>query len=122
MYVSYLEYQRFTNDPLLEVDYVKAAPYADAYIDNWTLDRVGKAVKAGEELPDVVKMVYAKIIDSLEQVNSQGGEVASFSNGVDSYTFDTSKSEAARVYDATISLLPVEWSSADVSYRGGNES
>lgn len=120
MYVEYLEYQRFTHNPVVEVDYERIAPYADAYIDNWTLDRVGKAVKNGEELPDVVKMVYSRIIDSVEDINNADGQVSSFSNGVDSYSFDTSKTMEQRVYNLCMNLLPVEWISACVDYEGGN--
>lgn len=120
MYVSYLDYQRFSHNPIIEVEYEKDAPYADAYIDNWTLGRVGKAVKNLEELPESVKMVYALIVESINDINSSGGQVSSFSNGVDSYSFDTSQSVESRVREAVINLLPVEWCSACVSYEGGN--
>lgn len=120
MYVEYIEYQRFSHNPVVENDYVKSAPYADAFIDNWTLERVGKAVRNGEELPDSVKMTYAKIIDTLDTLTDTDGQVTSFSNGVDNYTFDTSTPQANMIHDLCIYLLPVEWCSACVSYEGGN--
>lgn len=122
MYVDYLEYQKFTHNPMIESDYDKSAPFADAFIDNFTLDRVGKAVSNGEELPDVVKMIYAKVIDSLEALTDTDGQVSSFSNGVDSYSFDNSNSVQERLRSYCINLLPVEWCSANVDYEGGNAS
>lgn len=120
MYVPYLEYQRFTHDPVVENVYNVSAPYADAFIDNMTLDRVGKAVRCGDELPDVVKMVYATIIDSMGDIRETGGRVSSFSNDVDTYTFDTSTPIGQNLMNFCAKILPVEWISANVDYEGGN--
>lgn len=120
MYVDYLTYQRFTHNPLVEDEYNVAAAYADAFIDNLTLGRVGKAVSKGEDLPEVVQMVYSKIIELTEDLMDPSDDISSFSNGVDSYTFNASKSVQEKAAAIAAQLLPVEWCSACVSYEGGN--
>lgn len=123
MYVDYLEYQRFArgNNVLTEEEYKRDAPLADALIDHWTLERVGKAVHNEEELPDIVKAVYVSIVDNMDVLSGSGELVSHFSNGVDSYTFDTENTEATRLKNYAMSILPVEWISADVYFKGGND-
>ena len=111
-----------------DAEYMRLSALADAIIDDWTLGRVGRAVENGEELPEVVKTMYMAIIDSLPNLmaNSQvteGSQVSSFSNGVDSYSFDT-ESGASEQLKASLGwmldLLPVEWISQCVYFEGGN--
>lgn len=104
---------------MTEKEFVASAPLADALIDHWTLERVGRAVRKGEELPEVVKAIYASIMDNLDAFNGQGELVSSFSNGVDSYTFDNSNTEAKRIENYAMSILPVEWISACADWDGG---
>lgn len=124
MYVDYMEYQKYARyDVMDERTYQASAPLADAIIDNWTMGRVGKAVSDGVELPEVVKAVYTSIIDNLEALNGSGEVVSSFSNGVDDYTFDTSNgSQADRLKQAAIEMLPVEWCSGVAPYEGGSHA
>ena len=114
MYVDYKDYTAYATDPVSEDQYKKDAPFADAYIDNATMGRVGRAVRNGEDLPEAVKMAYSRIIAATE---ADGGErVSSFSNGVDSYTFDTSETEVGQAYRQAIDLLPVEWISGVIRH------
>lgn len=114
---------------ITEDQYVKIAPMADAIIDHWTLDRVGKAVKNNEELPEIVVTLYVKIVESLPDIMDgtkigKGGLVSSFSNGIDSYSFDTSETmedQLKRRFGWMLDLLPVEWGSACVPFEGGNK-
>lgn len=124
MYITYMDYQEFARgDVMDEAEYTRNAPYADAIIDNWTLNRVGEAVSDGVELPDVVKAVYTAIVENVDVLSGSGEVVSSFSNGVDSYTFDTSAgTQAEQVKAAAIEMLPVEWCSAAVDYKGGNHA
>lgn len=115
-------------DGISERDFVRIAPIADLIIDDWTLGRVGKAVKNGEELPNTVLTVYTSICEALPAImegqKNAGGLVSSFSNGVDSYTFAVTSDVAESVNNQVgwlRNLLPVEWGSACVYFEGGNE-
>ena len=135
MYVPFETFAELTlgdvSDPeqgITEGQYAKVAPMADAIIDHWTLDRVGKAVENGEELPDVIVTLYVKIVESLPDIMDgtkvgKGGLVSSFSNGIDSYTFDvtdTMEGQLRSRFGWMLELLPVEWGSACVCFEGGN--
>lgn len=110
-------------------EYMRLAPLADAIIDEWTLDRVGRAVRNGEELPEIVRTLYVAIIENLPAVIENGkvqtgGLVSSFSNGIDSYSFDVDSSvrdELKRSIGWMLDLLPVEWISQCVYFEGGNK-
>lgn len=138
MYVSWADFSKRTlgnTDPekgqvdISEQQYMRLSTMADLIIDDWTLDRVGKAVKNGEELPDSVKTLYVAIVENLPALLSNskaqtGGLVSSFSNGIDSYSFDvtsTVNDELKRSLGWQLELLPVEWISACVSFEGGNK-
>lgn len=128
MYVPFETYRELALSELTEAEYAKVAPMADAIIDHWTLERVGRAVRDGEELPDIVITLYCKIVDAVPDMLDgtkvgKGGLVSSFSNGIDSYTFDVSETmdeQLHRRFGWMIDLLPVEWISACVSFEGGN--
>lgn len=134
MYIAFDEFKRITlldasdGGDFTEEMYERVAPMADLIIDNWTLDRVGRAVKNGEDLPSSVKTLYVKIVESLPAImdNSKvsvGGLVSSFSNGIDSYTFDVTTGMMEQLHQSIgwmLNLLPVEWISACVPFEGGN--
>ena len=136
MYVSFETFAELTlgdvSDPeqgITEEQYSKIAPMADAIIDHWTLERVGKAVKNDEELPDIVKTIYVKIVESLPDIMDgtkigKGGLVSSFSNGIDSYSFDVSETmenQLLKQFGWMLNLLPIEWGSICVPFEGGNK-
>ena len=121
-YVDKTDYEAVSGHTMDEAEYARKSAYADAYIDSITLDRVGKAVANGEELPQQVKLVYTLIVDDIDAVTATGDRVSSFSNGEDSYSFDMSEDSAARIYATASALLPVEWISACVAYEGGNHA
>lgn len=122
MYVDYETYQQIGLADVKESAYPRMAMLADAMIDHVTLDRVGNAVKNGEDLPDCVKVAYCAIIDEMPRVvaDRKGERVSSFSNGVDSFSFDLTVSETDRIINSVVWMLPVEWISAVVSFEGGN--
>lgn len=114
---------------MTEEQYIRLAPIADAIIDNWTLERVGRAVKNGEELPQIVVVLYVSIVENLPALieNSKmgkGGLVSSFSNGTDSFSFDVTSTMQAQLYQSIgwmVDLLPIEWCSRVASFEGGNK-
>lgn len=128
MYVDYSTFSEHALAELTEDEYARLAPLADAVIDDWTLGRVGRAVNAGEELPDVVVTLYCAIVEALPPIiegskPGTGGLVTSFSNGIDSFSFDTSETagdQLRRSLGWMLELLPVEWMSGVVSFEGGN--
>lgn len=128
MHVSYEEFKSVTLGDMTEDEFARLAPMADVVIDHWTLGRVGREVSKGASLPDSVVIVYAAVVEALPAVlddsKAGGGLVSSFSNGVDSYSFDVSETveqQLSRTVGWMAHLLPVEWSSGVVSYEGGLE-
>lgn len=128
MYVPYDVFKEHGMADLTEDEYKRLAPMADLVIDHWTLERVGRVAKKGEELPDSVVTLYCAIVEAIPPViegskPSKGGLVTSFSNGIDSYSFDVSETveqQLQRSVGWMADLLPVEWVSAAVAYEGGN--
>lgn len=122
MYVSFEEYSETPFAKLSEQDYASYAPVADSLIDDITFGRVGAAVEREEELPSSVVTLYAALASAMPSfVESTGvvdSELSSFSNGVDSYSFNVAKNAADKLYSSLqwlIDALPVEWTSACVS-------
>lgn len=128
MHVSYEKFKSVTLGDMTEDEFARLAPMADVVIDHWTLGRVGREVSKGASLPDSVVIAYAAVVEALPAVldgsKAGGGLVSSFSNGVDSYSFDVSETveqQLSRTVGWMAHLLPVEWSSGVVSYDGGLE-
>lgn len=104
---------------LSEDAYMQLSIWADAIIDNWLLGRVGRAIECKYELPQQVVALYCAIIDNLpatlESSHESSGElVSSFSNGVDSYSFDLTKTASDTMKSSLgwmVEALPIEWSS-----------
>lgn len=128
MFVTYEEYEGLTPfDPVPEQEYERLAPIADIVSDHWTLGRIGRASARGEVLPDAVKVLYGAIVKALPAVldGMAGGErVASFSNGVDSFTFDlaTVSGQLDGQLGWLLDMMPVEWVSECVAYDGGPDA
>ena len=113
---------------ITEEQYVRLAPMADLVIDDWTLDRVGRAVRNGEDLPPAVITLYCAMIETLPGIMEgvkpgKGGLVSSFSNGIDSFSFAVTP-DISEQLENTLGwmrdLLPIEWCSAVVGFEGGN--
>lgn len=123
MYYDYEGYlKHYPHSELTPEEYSSRALQADYMINNITLDRVKRAVDKGQELPDIIEEVYYKIVNELDAFNGDSERVTSFSNGVDSYSFDVTKTDKERIYEWAVELLPIEWCSVCVSYEGGYES
>lgn len=120
MYVSFETYSDSSFAGLSEDEYNRVADIADSVIDDWTYERVGKAVERGEELPRSIVNLYCAIAVNASEMIEQSksatdAELSSFSNGVDSYGFDTSSSMSDRLYDSLqwlVDALPLAWTSS----------
>lgn len=125
MYVTYDDFASVTVSDMGPEDYGRFSAVADAVIDDWTLNRVGRAVSKGEALPRPVVVVYCAIVEALPEAMAEskgGARLSAFSNGVDSFTF-AEESVSKRLADSVgwmFDLLPVEWRSAAVCFEGGN--
>lgn len=123
MYVPYEIYKETVfGDAVSEEQYPAYASLADTLIDSWTYGRVGLAVEDGEELPNEIVQLYSAIMSNAQSLkeSSESTEAAlsSFSNGVDSYGFDTDKTVSERLESSLawmIEALPVKWTSAVVN-------
>lgn len=125
----YVTWEKYHVSPMAqgvsEQDYPRLSAYADALIDGMTLNRVGRAVGDGLELPDEVERLYCAIVTALpsaiEEMTSVGGELTSFSNGVDSYSFSERGPVQAKMEDSLsclIDALPLCWTSVAVGEPG----
>lgn len=126
MYVDYATFIEATADTMTEAEYARIAPITDAVIDTWTQGRVGRAVANGETLPALVVTLYSTIAKSVPNAISDAGgaKLTSFSNGVDSYSFEANDGVTKRLWDAAgwlLNLLPIEWSSTVANYEGGSD-
>lgn len=129
MYVDYQDFidRTLASDFPTEEQYVRLAPIVDSIIDDWTLGRVGTAVRDGEELPEPVVTLYVAIMEALpgavEGGKANGQLVKSFSNGVDKFEFEDEGTVMDRIEQSCqwmLGLLPIEWCSTCVSFSGGN--
>ena len=111
MYLTYQEYKEMGGS-LSETAYPRFERKAEYHMDYWTLDRIKKL----EEIPECVKDAMYEVIEGLPSLD--GERVTSFSNGVNSFSFDTSTSEIDSLYQKVKVMLPVELISAVVSYEG----
>lgn len=105
--------------------YMRLAPLADNLIDAWTLYRVGNAVRRGDTLPESIVALYCAIIDGLPYLTKSsceaGQRVASFSNGIDSFSFDlttTAAEDMRRSLWWMVEALPWEWNNSLASLWG----
>lgn len=125
----YLDFETYANSPFAdasmdEASYRRASALADATIDEITLGRVGETVANGETLPPQVVSLYSalatnarKTADSIAKGEGSEAALSSFSNGVDSYSFDTDSDEHTRLMESVsplVDALPVGWVSACV--------
>lgn len=113
--------------PVDEERFAALAPLADAVLDSWTLGRASRAADDGRDMPSVVATLYAAVVDALPSAveASHGGErVTSFSNGVDSYSFDVQSvgDELESRLGWLVQALPVEWCSVCVPDSEGRHA
>ena len=131
MYVTYEEYSEL-GGTLDEKSFAAAEPRAEMLLDSWTLNRL-KSERVVADLEQMgeyqkVKVAMAWLVDQMQGIEkarkakSEGTEVTSFNNGVNSFSFGGgASSEAtaaeASAYHEVCGMLPVELVSACVAYN-----
>ena len=131
MYVTYEEYRELGGS-LDEKSFAAAEPRAEMLLDGWTLNRL-KSERVVADLEQMgeyqkVKVAMAWLVDQMQGIEkarkakSEGTEVTSFNNGVNSFSFGggaSSEATAAEVsaYHEVCRMLPVELVSACVVYN-----
>lgn len=120
-YLDYFQYQSL-GGTLSEGEFEQAEPWAEAVLDDWTLNRL-QAV-GWSAWAERVRMVMARLVDSREAILSgdEADAVSHFSNSVDSVTFADPMANFALsgAYSYARDLLPVELMSRCVSYNGAS--
>lgn len=130
-YVAYAEYKEL-GGTLTEEEFNAQEPRAEIMFDGWTLNRL-KSERVVEDLKqagDWRKVTVAMCwltdqmqgIEKARKAKSEGAEVTSFNNGVNSFSFGgvaTSEATAAEAsaYHEVCRMLPVELVSACVAYN-----
>ena len=131
MYLTFEEYSGL-GGALDEKSFAVAEPRAEMLLDGWTLNRL-KSERVVADLEQTgeyrkVKVAMAWLADQVQGIEkarkakSEGVEVTSFNNGVNSFSFGGGASgEAtaaeASAYHEVCRMLPVELVSACVAYN-----
>ena len=108
-YLTYEEYAELGGAAVDAAGFPAAERKARALMDDWTMNRVRETCASTEDVPGCVKEAMAVAVDALPGLS--GERVASFSNGQDSFTFDTARDECAELYDECCALLPASLTS-----------
>lgn len=112
MYLSYERYAAMGGKLPEGAEYEHAERKARALLDDWTLGRV----KRLDEVPEEVELAMFEIIGRIGPAFDGNGGVSSFSNGVNSVSFNASADVRGELYDIVASILPVELISAAVHF------
>ena len=131
MYLTFEEYREL-GGALDEKSFAVAEPRAEMLLDGWTLNRL-KSERVVADLEQMgeyqkVKVAMAWVVDQMQGIEkarkakSEGTEVTSFDNGVNSFSFGGgASSEAtaaeASAYHEVCRMLPVELVSACAAYN-----
>lgn len=131
MYLAFEEYREL-GGALDEKSFAAAEPRAEMLLDGWTLNRL-KSERVVADLEQMgeyqkVKVAMAWLVDQMQGIEkarrakSEGTEVTSFNNGVNSFSFGGgASSEAtaaeASAYHEVCRMLPVELVSACAAYN-----
>lgn len=131
MYLTFGEYREL-GGALDEKSFAVAEPRAEMLLDGWTLNRL-KSERVVADLEQMgeyrkVKVAMAWLVDQMQGIEkarkakSEGTEVTSFNNGVNSFSFgggapgEATAAEAS-AYHEVCRMLPVELVSACVAYN-----
>lgn len=122
MYLDYDQYLMFGDGSVSEADFQRSEAWAEALLDHWTLNRLHSIDWSEWECK--VAMVMARLVDSKASVESEsdGAPITHFSNGQDSYTFQSFgdplfNMALGKAYGYAVDVLPVEIISAAVHYN-----
>jgi hypothetical protein len=109
MYISYADYQD-AGGMQTEAAFSSIERRAEAKLNFYTQNRI----KALSEIPQVVKDVMLEFCFFLESSSSMPSNLSSYSNGVESFGFNTSADPYGELYRIAVEMLPIELISAQV--------
>lgn len=112
VYLSYEDYAAMGGKLPEGADYDSAERKARALLDAWTLDRI----KRLDEVPEEVELAMFELIERIGPAFDGNGGISSFSNGVNTVSFDASADVRGELYDLVTAILPVDLISAAVSF------
>lgn len=112
MYLSYEDYAAMGGKLPDGQEYENAERRARALLDAWTLDRI----KRLDEIPGEVELAMFEVIERIGPAFDGNGGVSSFSNGVNTVSFNASADVRGELYDLVTAILPVDLISAAVSF------
>lgn len=123
MYLDWETYQALGNGSVSEQDFARSEAWAEALLDHWTLNRLSSI--DWSEFKTKVELVMARLVDSKVAVEADedGSPVTHFSNGQDSYTFESYgdplfNAALGKCYGFMVDVLPIELISHAVHYNG----
>lgn len=120
----YLDYQTYLSlgGTLPVESFTPREAWAEAQLDNWTLNRLQSVDWSGWSTK--VALVMKRLVDDSDSImEAEGGSpVSHFSNGRDSFTFAEPLMNAPlhACYGYAVDVLPVEIMSACVRYNGAH--
>lgn len=125
MYIDYETYASLSASPIASEDFPASEAWAEALLDHWTLNRLQSV--DWSEWTSKVQLVMARLIDSRKSIeaDTDSGPLTHFSNGQDSYTFESYgdplfNAALGKCYGLAVDVLPVELISACVRYNGAS--
>lgn len=113
MYLSYEDYAAMGGKLPEGQEYENAERKARALLDAWTLDRIRRL----DEVPEEVELAMFEVIERIGPAFDGNGGVSSFSNGVNTVSFNASADVRGELYDLVAAILPVELISAAVHFN-----
>ena len=135
--MEYLTYEEYANmgGELDQKEFKRLYRHAAHYLEEWTLGRVKNVTDGSCFAPNIKDamfslMGYMPAIETAKQAKASGDTVKTFSNGVNSFTFDNGGNVSGSTvtplemaYSEVCEWLPVQLISAAVNYnRGGSNA
>lgn len=111
-YITYVEYTNLGGVVSNQTTFAKLERIAQRYLDAWTLNRL----KHASVIIDEVKECLVDMIDKLYDADNDNN-IASFSNGKISITYDNKKTFEQELYNIALLYLPVSIISGVVDYE-----
>lgn len=107
MYLSYADFIEKGGD-MPETAFLQLERIAENKLNYFTQDRI----KELESIPDSVKDTMFDFICELKNSTRPNGQLTSYSNGIESFSFDLSKDPDSILYNIAVQNLPIELISA----------
>ena len=103
MYLSYADFIEKGGD-MPEAAFLQFERVAENTLNYFTQDRI----KELDNIPESVKDTVFDFVCELKNTIRPGGQVTSYSNGIESFSFDLSKDPDDVLYNIAVRNLPIE--------------